>query len=86
MNTLTFHSARQATEFVADRIVEEAQREAGPLSDLERRMLYFSATNAASDTAAACEQFDHDYDQDCYETKITRLIKKTDRRFRRQKS
>jgi hypothetical protein len=78
----TFHSACQATEFVAARIVEEAQREAAPLSDLERRMLYVSAADAASDTAATCEQFDHNYDQDRYETKITRLLKMADRRFR----
>jgi hypothetical protein len=78
----TFQSARQALEFVAVSIVEEAQREAAPLSDLERRMLYVSAADASWDTAAACEQFDRDYDQDHYETKITKLIKKADRRFR----
>ena len=78
----TFHSVRQAKEFVVARIVEEGESEGALLSDLDRRMLYISVTDASSDTAETCEQFDRDYDQERYEKKITTLIKRVDKRFR----
>jgi hypothetical protein len=37
-----FHSGREAKEFLISRIVEEAQRENIPLSEIERKMLYFT--------------------------------------------
>ena len=39
-----FPSAREAKEFLVARIVEEARREGVPLSEVERKMLYFSET------------------------------------------
>ena len=77
----TFHTGRKAKEFVVSHIIEEAQREAVPLSDLESRMFDFSVTDASRQTADTCEQFDRAHDQEQYEKKITRRIKKVDRRL-----
>jgi len=71
-----FQSARDAKEFLIARIVEEAKRENIPLSEVERKMLYFSETHwTLPDIASVSEKFDHEYNQDKYEEKITRLIK-----------
>jgi hypothetical protein len=71
-----FQSARDAKEFLIARIVETAKRENITLSEVERKMLYFSETHwTLPDIASVSEQFDHEYDQDEYEEKITRLIK-----------
>jgi hypothetical protein len=43
----SFTSAREAKEFLIARIVEEAEREARPLSEVEWRMLYFTETGWA---------------------------------------
>jgi hypothetical protein len=40
----TFSSAREAKEFLVERIVSQAQHDAVALSDIERKMLYFSET------------------------------------------
>ena len=39
-----FGSAREAKEFLISRIVDQAQRDGVPLSEVERKMLYFSET------------------------------------------
>jgi hypothetical protein len=71
-----FQSARDAKEFLIARIVEEAKRENIPLSEVERKMLYFSETHwTLPDIASVSEKFDHEYNQDEYEEKITLLIK-----------
>ena len=77
-----FHSIREAKDFIISRIVEEAQREGVPLSELERKMLYFSEGEMSQAEADLCAEFDRDVDQGCYEQKIANLIKKIDRRYR----
>ncbi len=68
-------TARDAKEFLIARIVEEATRENVGLSEVERKMLYFSETHwTLPDIAAVSETFDREYNQDEYERKITRLI------------
>jgi len=67
---------REAKEFLVSRIVEEARRENVPLSDVERKMLYFSETNwTLPDIASVSAAFDREYDQDKYEEKITGVIR-----------
>jgi len=71
-----FHSAREAKEFLASRIVEQAQHEGVPLSDVERKMRYFSETDSTlPDINAVSEEFDRVCDQDDYENKGTGLVK-----------
>jgi hypothetical protein len=72
-----FASARDAKEFLASRIVAEAQREGSPLSEVERKMLYFSETAwTLPDIMEVNDTFDREYDQAVYEKKIAKLIRK----------
>ena len=57
----TFQSARDAKEFLTARIVEEAKRENISLSEVERKMLYFSETHwTLPDIALVSEKFEHE--------------------------
>jgi hypothetical protein len=72
----TFAAARDAKEFLVSRIITEAQREGVPLSETERKMLYFSETAwTLPDIAEVSDAFDRDYDQARYEEKIGSLIR-----------
>jgi hypothetical protein len=80
-----FHSAREAKEFLVYRIVEEAARENVPLSEVERKMLYFSETDwTLPDIMEVNDQFDREYDQDEYEQKIARFVSKAARHDRKE--
>ena len=72
-----FHSGREAKEFLISQIVEEAQRQNIPLSEVERKMLYFTESGwTLHDIMKVNEDFDREYDQDEYERKIAKLVTK----------
>lgn len=65
-----FPSAREAKEFLVSRIVEEARRENVPLSEIERKMLYFSETFwTLPHIMDVNDQFQREYDDREYERK-----------------
>ncbi len=69
-------NARQAKEFLISQIVLEAQRENVVLSEVERKMLYFSETGwTLPEMATVSDEFDAEYNQGKYERKIARLIR-----------
>jgi hypothetical protein len=79
-----FADAREAKEFLVARIVAEAQREEVPLSEVERKMLYFSETGwTLPDIAEVSDKFDRESDRDEYEKKITQLIRNARKRARK---
>ena len=79
-----FHTGREAKEFLTSKIVAEAQHENAPLSEIERKMLYFTESGwTLPDITKVSEDFDREYDQDKYEQKIAKLITKTDKRIRK---
>jgi len=79
----TFHGGREAKEFLISEIVAEAQRENAPLSEVERKMLYFTESGwTLPDIMKVNEDFDCEYDQDEYEHKIAKLVVNADRRIR----
>jgi hypothetical protein len=81
-----FPSAREAKQFLISRIVEEAERENSSLSGVERKMLDFTeAESMPQDMVEASGAFDREYDQDVYEKKIARLVRKAARRARKEK-
>ena len=81
-NVQAFHGAREAKEFLVSKIVEEAQLEGITLSEVERKMLYFSETDwTLPDIDAASDEFDRTYDQDDYEVKIAGLVKRSYKRI-----
>jgi hypothetical protein len=72
----SFATPRDAKEFLISRIITESQCENIPLSDVERKMLYFSETAwTLPDIAEVSDAFDRDYDQAEYEKKIGALIR-----------
>jgi len=79
-----FHSTREAKEFLISNIVAEAQRENVPLSEVERKMLYFTESGwSLPDIMQVNEEFERDYDSGEYERKIAKLVRKADRRLGR---
>jgi hypothetical protein len=79
-----FHSGREAKEFLISELVAEAQRENVPLSEVERKMLYFTESGwTLPDIMKVSEDFDREYDQAKYEQKIAKLVTKADRRIRK---
>jgi hypothetical protein len=72
---------REAKEYLAGRIVAEAKGEGSPLTDVERKMLYFTESGwTPPGMMKVSEEFDRDYDQDEYEQKIGRLVRKIQER------
>jgi hypothetical protein len=80
-----FHSRRQAKEFLIPRIVAEAPRQNVSLSEIERKMLYFSESGwTLPDQTSVYEEFDRQYEQDEYKPKIAGLIRKADKHARKE--
>jgi hypothetical protein len=75
-----FDTSRDAKEFLAGRIVAEAQRESVPLSEVERKMLYFSETAwTLPDIAEMNNAFDRDYSQELDTwTEAARILRRED--------
>jgi hypothetical protein len=70
-----FGTIREAKEYLAGRITEEASHEGTRLTEVERKMLYFSETGwTLPDMMKVSEEFDRDYDQGEYEAKIGSLV------------
>jgi hypothetical protein len=79
-----FRNGREAKEFMVAKIVTEAQRENAPLSEVERKMLYFTESGwTLPDIMKVSDDFDREYDQDKYEQKIAKLVGKADGRIRK---
>jgi hypothetical protein len=72
-----FGTIREAKEYLAGRIASEAEREEMPLSEVERKMLYFTESGwTLPDMKKVSAEFDRDYDQGVYEQKIAGLVSK----------
>jgi hypothetical protein len=72
-----FRTIREAKEYLTGRIVDEAKRESTPLTEIERKMLYFTETGwTLPDMMAVSAEFDREYDQDEYEQKIGGLVQR----------
>jgi hypothetical protein len=66
-----------AKQFLISRIVDEAKFEEVPLSEIERKMLYFTEVHPSlPDIYEVNEEFERNYDSDEYERKITGLLKR----------
>jgi hypothetical protein len=74
-----------AKEFIVSRIVEEASRQHVGLSELERKMLYFSeGYPTLPDMMGVAEKFEATYDAEKYEEKIRQLSRKVFERDQEQ--
>jgi len=76
-----FHSGQEAKEFLISKIVAEAQSENIPLSEVERKMLYFTESGwTLPDIMDVSAAFDREYDQDEYEQRIAGVVARTYKR------
>jgi hypothetical protein len=74
--------AQQAKEFLISQIAEQAHKGKMPLSEIERKMLYFTeAEETLPDVYEVNEQFDREYDASVYEKKIAGLLRDAHRRI-----
>jgi hypothetical protein len=74
-------SIRDAKIFLASSIAAEAEREKSPLSEIERKMLYFSETGwTLPDMLEVNTEFERSYNNNEYEQKIAALIRKIEAR------
>src|SRR5579871_2321100 len=70
-----FSNPREAKEYLIACIVSQAEHDGVPLSEVERKMLYFSETDwSPADMAAANEEFERCYTQAEFERKIAAVI------------
>jgi hypothetical protein len=66
-----------AKEFLISRVVQQAQDEGNSLTEIERKMLYFTEVGPSlPDIYEVNAEFERDYDNDEYEAKITGLLKR----------
>jgi hypothetical protein len=66
---------REAKDFLVQQTAEQARLEGVPLSDLEKRMMYFTESGyVPEDPIALNEAFEAQYDTDEYEAKIAQLL------------
>jgi hypothetical protein len=82
-----FATASDAKEFLIGRIADQAQRSGLALSDVERKMLYFSETESTlPEIGEVNAAFERDYDQTQYEKKIVKLVRQLRARQHRDKT
>ena len=73
---------REAKEFLVQQTAEQAALENVPLSDLEKRMMYFTETGECpEDPIALNDAFEAEYDTTTYEKKISLLMAQAYRRI-----
>ena len=77
--------AQQAKEILISQVVEQAQMDNVPLSDVERKMLYFTETEETPpDMPDVNDEFEREYDSVTYEKKIAGLLRNAFKRSRRE--
>jgi hypothetical protein len=70
-----FRNILEAKDYLVGVIAKEAERDGTPLTEVERKMLYFTETGRTlPDMKEISAEFDRDYDQDQYEQKIASII------------
>ncbi|SRR6266568_6377982 len=76
---------REAKDFLVQQTAEQAALEHVPLSDLEKRMMYFTETGECpEDPIALNNTFEAEYDTTGYEKKISLLMARAYRRIKRE--
>jgi hypothetical protein len=67
---------KQAKDFLVQETTEQAARENMPLSDIEKKMMYFTESDAAScdNPVELNDEFEAQYDTSEYEAKVSRLL------------
>lgn len=83
--TIRRMKVREAKDFLVAQTAEQAALEGVSLSDLEKRMMYFTESGyVPEDPINLNEEFEAEYDSDEYELKISRLLHHSYRRLRKE--
>ena len=83
--TIRVIRVREAKDFLVAQTAEQAVLEDMPLSDLEKRMMYFTeGPGAIEDPATLNEEFEAQYDMAQYEKRISRLMGHAYKRIKNQ--
>lgn len=78
---------REAKDFLVQQTAEQALLEGIPLSDLEKRMMYFTESeDAVEDPVVLNDEFEAKYSVDAYETKISALLRHAHSRLQTDQS
>jgi len=78
---------REAKDFLARQAVDQARLEGVPLSDLEKRMMYFTETGECpEDPIALNEEFEKEYETAEYERRVKKLLANARRRLKEERS
>jgi cell division protein FtsI/penicillin-binding protein 2 len=81
-----FRTIKEAKDFLVETIASEADHEGVALSEVERKMLYFSESGwTLPDILTVSAEFDRDYDENDYEQKIAGLVRKIEARNHAEK-
>lgn len=77
-------NTREAKDFIVQQATEQAMLEKLPLTDLEKRMMYFTETDPTSckDPLALNAEFEAQYDTPAYESKIAGLLSRAYKRLK----
>jgi hypothetical protein len=73
MSDMPFSTQREAKQFLANKIIFEADRKGSPLTDIEKRMLLFSEQEPETVTGLPADAIENTGEE--YEMKITSLLK-----------
>lgn len=78
-------NVRQAKDFLVNQTAQQAAIDGVPLSELEKRMMYFSESDpTCEDPIALNDEFEAQYSSEEYEPKISGLLKRAHRRIRNE--
>jgi hypothetical protein len=77
--------SKQALEFLVSCVLREAELEGTPLSEVERKMLFFSETYPVlPDLEEVAQKFEEECDQDQYEEKMAALSRNAYQRLKQE--
>lgn len=75
----------EAKDFLVLQTAEQAALENEPITNLEKRMMYFTETDECpEDPIALNDAFEAEYDTDKYEEKVSRLLRQAYARLKKE--
>lgn len=78
-------TVQEAKDFLVAQVVQQAALEGVALSDVEKRMMYFTeSADAVEDPIALNEEFEAQNDNDEYESKASGLFQRAHKRLRKE--
>lgn len=77
-------NTKEAKDFLVGQAAQQAVLDHIPLSDLEKRMMYFTESDPASceDPIGLNNEFEAEYDTSQYEAKISKLLRRAHKRLK----